>query len=295
MMRLDGRPAELEKINEKDLVLFDRWILSRLEQTIKATDKNIAEFRLASAAKTVYNFVWGDYCSWYLELIKPDQPDQQIRQTSLDVATYVLNQILRLLHPFVPFVTEEIYHQLAGDDNGTLMKGPWAEAAGSHIDEDLEESLRQIQEIVTSVRSIRSELNVPPSKKSDLYIRVQDETLADLLKSHIVYFRSLAKVDNLHCGTNVKKPSLSASAVISGAEIYLPLADLIDIEEEKARLQKNLDGLKLQLEKVSKKLANSDFLANAPADVIDRERQKKEDFQERIHKLNKNLEQIVGW
>lgn len=295
IIRLDGRPAELEKINEDDLVLFDRWILSRLERTIKATDRHITEFRLSSAAKTLYNFVWGDYCSWYLELIKPDQPNQEIRQTSLDVATYVLHQILKLLHPFVPFVTEEIFHQLSGDETKTLMKGPWALTDGSHIDEDLEDSLGQIQEIVTSVRSIRSELNVPPSKKSDLHIRVEDEAFGQLLQSHIVYFRSLAKVENLYCGTDVKKPSLSASAVISGAEIYLPLAELIDIEAEKRRLQKNLDGFKLHLEKVSKKLANADFLANAPSDVIDRERQKKEDFQERIHKLNKNLEQIVGW
>ena len=148
---------------------------------------------------------------------------------------------------------------------------------------------------MTSVRSVRAELNVPPSKRSDLYIKVGDPSFGELLKGHIEYFRSLAKVEELHCGTEVTKPALSASVVISGAEIYLPLADLIDVEAEKGRLQKNLDELKRHLEKISKKLANADFLANAPKDVIEREKQKKEDFQERIHKLNKNLEQIMGW
>ena len=116
-----------------------------------------------------------------------------------------------------------------------------------------------------------------------------------LLEDHIQYFRSLVKVENLHCGVDIKKPPLSASSVISGAEIFLPLKGLIDIEKEKARLQKDLDNLKNQLVKVSKKLANPDFLANAPAEVIDQEKLKKHDYEERIEKINKNLEQILGW
>jgi valyl-tRNA synthetase len=300
MMRLEGKPPVLEEIDESDLVIFDRWILSRLDRTIAAVKRSFDEFRLSSAAKTLYNFVWEDYCSWYVELIKPDSPGQPIREGSLRVATYVLTRILRLLHPFVPFVTEEVYSQLAANGNdskqsSTLVFGPWPESDGRHIDDNLEDSLRQIQEVVTAVRSTRAELNVPPGKKSDLYVRVNEESFATLLKDHIQYFRSLARVENLHCGTDVKKPALSASAVIRGAEIFVPLEGLIDIEVEKARLQKDLDSLKTQLVKVSKKLANPDFLANAPADVIDRERLKKRDYEERIERINKNLEQILGW
>jgi valyl-tRNA synthetase len=295
MMRLDGRPPVLDSIDRHDLVIFDRWILSRLENTIDSVDKAFAEFRLSAAAKTVYNFVWDDYCSWYIELIKPDQPGQQIRANSLNVATYVLQQILRLLHPFVPFVTEEILHQLTADKAQTLTFGPWPKGDVSFRDDQLEASLKQIQDVVTAVRSIRSELNVPPGKKSDLYVRVDSPALADLLKNHVEYFRSLARVENLICGTDVKKPPLSASAVISGAELYVPLAGLIDLEAEKARLQKNLEELRGHLERVSRKLANADFRANAPKDVVEKEQAKKEDFQERIEKLNRNLEQILGW
>ncbi|MCB2229699.1 valine--tRNA ligase [bacterium] len=297
MMRLDDQKPTLDKLGEVDLVIFDRWILSRLERTKEQVERAFSEFRLNNGAKVLYNFVWEDYCSWYIELIKPDQPNTPIRKDSLKVATYVLGEILKLMHPYTPFVTEEIYHMLRGDDadGTTLSFGPWPTIDSKRKDDQLEESLKQIQEVVTAVRSIRAELNVPPGKKSDLYIRVDSEEFGTLLKNHHEYFRSLARVETLHCGVDVKKPPTSASAVISGAEIFVPLAGLIDIEVEKKRLQKNLDELTGQLDKVSRKLANADFLANAPSDVIDRERAKKADYQERIERLNRNLEQILGW
>ncbi len=299
MMRLDGRKPVLDELDDSDLVIFDRWILSRLERTIQTVEKGFAEYRLSMAAKTLYNFVWDDYCSWYIELIKPDQPDTPIREQSMNVATYVLQRILRLMYPFTPFVCEEINSQLRKteslDRENSLSFAPFPVADGKFIDDELEDSLKQIQEVVTAVRSIRSELNVPPGKKSDLYVRVNEESFGLLLENHIQYFRSLARVENLHCSTQTKKPPLSASAVISGAEIFLPLEDLIDVELEKKRLQKNLDSLKIALEKLSKKLANADFLANAPSDVVEREKAKKVDYQERIERLNKNLEQILGW
>ncbi|UCD63175.1 MAG: valine--tRNA ligase [Candidatus Zixiibacteriota bacterium] len=298
MMRLGDHKPDLGKVDDSDLVIFDRWILSRLERTIAAVDKSIAEFRLSTAAKTLYNFIWNDYCSWYVELIKPDTPGTPIREGSLNVACYVLGQILRLLHPFAPFVTENIYTELqqkVGGADDTIMFGPWPTSDGRHINDELEQSLEQIQAVVTAVRAVRAELNVHPSKKSDLYVRVADPAFADLLKKHIDYFRSLAKVENLHAAADIKKPPVSASTVISGAEIFVPLAGLIDIDVEKRRLEKELDNLKKLLEKISKKLANPDFLANAPEDVINKEKAKKDDFQERIEKLNKNLEQILDW
>ncbi|MDF1544178.1 MAG: valine--tRNA ligase [bacterium] len=299
MMRLDGRTPEINNVNDSDLVLFDRWILSRLERTIQAVDKAFNEFKLSNASKLLYNFVWNDYCSWYIELIKPDQPGTPIRPGSIDVATYTLVQILKLLHPFVPFVTDNIYLELLAltenNKEETIQFSGWPKTDGKHIDNELEQSLEQIQAVVTAVRSARSELNVHPSKQSDLYIRVNDAAFGELLEKHKDYFRSLARVENLFVGTEIKRPPLSASAVISGAEIFIPLEGLIDIEVEKKRLEKELDNLKNQLIKLSKKLANADFLARAPQEVIDKEKTKKDDYQERIEKLNKNLEQILGW
>jgi valyl-tRNA synthetase len=205
---------------------------------------------------------------------------------------------MKLLHPFIPFVTENIYlelHEKIGLETDTILFSGWPKSEGKYIDDELEQSLEQIQTVVTAVRSIRSELNVHPSKKSDLYIKVNDDKFADLLRNHIEYFRSLVKVENLHVGTEIKKPPLSASAVISGAEIFVPLEGLIDIDLEKKRLEKELNNLKNLMERISKKLANQDFRANAPEDVVKKEQLKKEDYQERIEKLNKNLEQILGW
>ncbi|MFH1374859.1 MAG: valine--tRNA ligase [bacterium] len=298
MMRLEGRPAVVDSVDDNDLVIFDRWILSRLERTIGTVDRAFDEFRLSAAAKALYNFVWNDYCSWYIELIKPDQPAAPIREGSLNVATYVLQQILKLLHPFVPFVTERINLDLLGreqDSSSTISFQRWPETDGRHQDDELEQRLQQIQAVVSAVRTIRAELNVNPGKKSDLYVRVSDPSFGQLLQDHIEYFRSLARVEKLYTGTDIKKPPLSASTVISGAEIFVPLAGLIDIEVEKKRLEKELANIKTQLEKTSKKLANADFLANAPQEVIEREKTKKQDYQERSEKINRNLEQILGW
>lgn len=295
LMRLDGQRPSIDAIDRGDLILVDRWILSRLGRTIEAVQRSCDDYRLAAASKSLYNFVWDDYCSWYVELIKPDQPGQVIRPGSLQVAAYVLDKITRLLHPFVPFVTEEIHHQLTGDETATLSFGPGAGSHAEFIDDALEQRLRLIQELVNAVRSIRSELNVPPGRRSDLYIKVGDEATKQLLADHVDYFRSLAKMEQLHCGPLIKKPPFSASAVIAGAEIFVPLQGLIDVEVEKQRLQKNLDELKGHLERLSKKLGNADFLANAPADVIEKEKIKRQDFEERIEKLNRNLEQIMGW
>lgn len=298
IMRLGDLKPELDQLDDSDLVIFDKWILSRLEKTIEAVEKSFADYRLSTVAKTLYNFVWNDYCSWYIELIKPDAPKAPIREGSLKVAVYVLNQILKLLHPMAPFVTENIYLELqqkVGGADKTIMFGPWPKADGRHIDNELETSLEQIQSVVTAVRSVRAELNVHPAKKSDLYVRVSDPTFAELLQSHIEYFRSLAKVEHLYTGIDIKKPPVSASVIISGAEIFVPLAGLIDIEVEKKRLEKELGSLRNLLEKISKKLANPDFLANAPDEVITKEKAKKDDYQERIEKLNKNLEQILDW
>ncbi|MBU8934984.1 MAG: valine--tRNA ligase [candidate division Zixibacteria bacterium] len=298
MMRLDGRPAVIDKVDEDDLVIFDRWILSRLDRTIETTDKAFDNYQLSNASKNLYNFIWNDYCSWYVELIKPDSPGEPIREGSLNVATYVLWKIISLLHPFAPFVTEKIGLEIQGLDETsgtTLSSSAWPTTDGHFKNDALEHDLSQIQTVVTAVRSVRAELNVPPGKKSDLYIRVDNKALGDLLQDHLEYFRSLVRVENLYTDTDIKKPALAASAIISGAEIFIPLEGLIDIEVEKKRLQKELANLTKQLEKVSKKLANADFLANAPADVIEREKTKKSDYQGRIEKLNTNLEQILGW
>ena len=299
MMRIDeGKKFDNSTPPTDDLVLVDRWILSRLERTIEEVERYIGEFRLNAASKSLYSFTWNDFCSWYIELIKPDNPEDPIREGSLRVAMYVLDNIIRLLHPFIPFVTEEILHrtnEFSASPRETLTFGPWPKKGELKKDEALEESFTSIQTVVNAVRSVRAEMNVPPGKRSDLHVRITDKKMGELLNEYQDYFRSLAKIDKLHLGEKIKKPGLSASAVISGAEIFIPLEGLIDVEQEKKRLEKELTNLKSQLEKTSKKLANQDFLKNAPKDVIEKDRSRKADIEERVEKLNNNLEQLMGW
>jgi len=298
MMRAGEKKFDISRPPEDDLILVDRWILSKLERTIESVNKDIAEFKLSSASKTLYGFTWNDFCSWYIELIKPDKPDLPIRDGSLRVAMYVLDNILKLLHPFIPFVTEEINGSLVeffSEKRETLVFGPWPESTGKFKDDKLEASLESIQTIVNAVRSVRAEMNVPPGKLADIHIRIADKKMTALLEEYQDYFKSLAKIDKLIIGKSIKKPSLSASTVISGAEIFVPLEGLINVEAEKKRLEKELSGLKNQLEILSKKLANNDFLKNAPKDVIEKEKSKRIDITDRVEKLNQNLEQLLGW
>ena len=298
MMRAGDKKFDVNRPPKDDLILVDRWILSKLERTIEAVEKDIKDFKLSSASKTLYSFTWNDFCSWYIELIKPDRPDLPIKEGSLRVAIYVLDNILKLLHPFVPFVTEEINGSLQEffpEKRETLVFGPWPKTTGKFKNDALEASLESIQTVVNAVRSIRAEMNVPPGKHSDLHIRVTDSKMGKLLENYKEYFASLAKIDNLIIGKDIKKPGLSASAVISGAEIFVPLEGLINVEAEKKRLEKELANLKNQLEKISKKLANGDFLKNAPKDVIEKEKSRKDDIIDRVEKLNENLEQLLGW
>jgi valyl-tRNA synthetase len=298
MLRLGAQKLDINVVPERDLVLVDHWILSRLEKTIETVNRSLAAYKLSAAAKCLYNFTWNDFCSWYIELIKPDKAEQPMRDASLQVACYVLDKIIRLLHPFVPFVTEEINLKLREHFPAqleTLNFGPWPEETHKYADDALETSLESIQGVVNAVRSIRAEMNVPPGKRADLYIRITDSNLGQLLEDYQDYFRSLAKINKLIVGKDIKRPGLSASAIISGAEIFIPLEKLINVDAEKNRLEKELSSLKDQLEKIARKLANPDFLKNAPPEVVEKEKNKKADIEERVEKLNRNLEQLLGW
>ncbi len=298
MMNIGDEEIDFDALPKDDLILIDHWILSRLEKTIDGVNKSFDEFRLNSAAKTLYDFVWKDFCDWYIELIKPRlyDGDEREQRAAKQVAGYVLKRILLLLHPFVPFITEEIYNQLVGKNGDTTISfGPWPQAEKGFANDELENRLSRIQTVVNSIRNIRSELNVPPGKKADVHIRIDDNELGNTLNQYFDYYKGLAKIDKAVISSDVKKPSMSASAVISGAEIFIPLEGLIDIDAERTRLTRELDNLKNQLEKISRKLANPDFLANAPEDVVKRDKGKKVDFENQVEKLNKNLEQLMNW
>jgi len=286
-------------IDAQDLELPDVWILSRLAKTIGQVSNYLSGFRFNTAARATYDFIWKDFCDWYLEMIKPrlaNTAPEDVKNLARTVSGFVLIQILRLLHPFMPFVTEEIYHLIASvKDSEFLIDRGWPEPALKFMNEKLEKDFELVQEVIGVIRTIRSEMDVPPGKRADVLIKTSDQKARDILQKLEPQVMNLGRVERLTIGDALKKPPLSASGVIPSGEIYIPLEGLIDLESERNRLEKELERQKAFLERIKKKLANKDFLDRAPADVIEIEKAKQVQAESSISKLNKNLELLSGW
>jgi len=286
----------------QDLKLEDHWILSRLNRTINEATSFMDNYRFNSAVKALYDFIWHDFCDWYVELTKQrlNLPDgERDKVTAQNVTHLVLNHILRLLHPFAPFVTEEIWHhlyKLGSDGNSSsLLMANWPTSNQELIHESLEDTLKRVQDVVTAIRNIRSEMNVPPVKKADVLIQVDKQSLVKILEDNRDHILNLGKVEKLNIGIKLTKPDHSASAVIKDAEIFIPLEGLIDMEQERKRLEKEILRVNQLLEKINKKLSNEDFVKKAPKEIINKEKTKKEEYSSMVEKLNKNLEGLLGW
>lgn len=297
---LDGFEAASVTLDDiKSPELPDSWILSRMTKTVGQINNYLSGFRFNTAAKAAYDFIWKDYCDWYLEMIKPrlanDTPEE-VKLKARQVSGYVLLQILRILHPFMPFVTEEIYHILPGVKETALLNDlGWPEPSVRMINDELEKDFEIVQTIIGAIRNIRSEMDVHPGKRADVLVKSFDERIGDILDKQRIQLVTLGRVENLTVGPDLKKPPLSASAVTPFGEIYIPLSGLIDLDSERARLEKELDNQTKYLERIKKKLANSDFLNRAPADVIETEQEKQRQAEDSILRLNRNLESLSGW
>jgi valyl-tRNA synthetase len=282
----------------------DKWILSRLAKTIGLINNYLSGFRFSTAAKAAYDFTWNDFCSNYLEMIKPrfapKEGGEPVSAESIaaarETAGYVLIQILKLLHPFMPYITENIWELIVeGGNEVAIATEKWPEPPLNFIDDELENNMELVIKLALAVRTACAELDVPPSKKPNVMIKCEDKRLADIINNHREQIRNLAHSGGVEASVTMVKPPLSASAVIPGAEIYIPLEGLIDIEQERARLEKELEQKRVYLDKLAKKLRNADFAQRAPAEVIEAEKEKITRTEELIEKLNKNLESLTGW
>jgi valyl-tRNA synthetase len=298
----DYTPTTEIKTSLSDLKLEDLWILSRLNRTVEDVTKLMESYKFNSAIKTLYDFVWHDFCDWYVEMVKSrfSLPENDKERVSAQEVTHlVLNNILKLLHPFAPFITEEIWHHLyrvgTSESDHTLMHAEWPQAKKELSNDSLETTMERVQGVVYSIRNIRSEMNVPQVKKANVMVKVDNKNLLNILEENKGHIINLGRVENLKIGMRMKKPEHAASAVIKDAEIFVPLEGLIDLEQERQRLEKELSEVTALLDKTNKKLSNEDFLKRAPKQIIEKERAKKEDFQKMVEKLSKNLEGIVGW
>jgi valyl-tRNA synthetase len=281
---------------------MDRWILSRLSETTVDVNRSLEQFKFNAAAKAIYDFVWHDYCDWYLEMAKTrmrERHQTDDKQRVREVTAYVLYRSLQLLFPYMPFVTQEIYSTLRSyvrsDTPETLWDSVWPEDDASAIDPELEKEMSFVQSVVRQVRTIRSEMNVPPALQAPVVVKTESDVLSDALSHQQECVKDLARASSLEFGTDARKPPLSGSAVVEGAEIYVPLEGIIDVEKERMRLKKELDKFSGFLERTGKKLQNEAFLAQAPPEVVAVEKARQSDYQARVDKLTASLEQLLGW
>ncbi|HTX18430.1 MAG TPA: valine--tRNA ligase [Bacteroidota bacterium] len=278
--------------------LSDKWIVSRFNATVKATTESLEHLQVNEAAKLLYEFMWHDFCDWYVEFAKnriAETPDPNMKKAIVQRAIRIYEETLKLLHPFMPFVTEEIWQHLAERRPGeSIMKAPWPECEAGQLNPVAEKEMELVQEIVSGVRTIRSEMNLPPAKEVDAIVNCHEEGKKSILENNRNLIVRLARVANLTIGTGLAKPGYSASSVIQGQELFVPLKGLIDIDVERTRLEKEISRIEGQLRGVEAKLSNPSFADKAPAEIVEKERDKKQNFEQTILKLRASLSQVQG-
>ncbi len=277
----------------RDLTVVDRWILSRLQRVIDEVRKGIEEYRFNDAGSAYYQFVWHEFCDWYLEMIKPaldGEAEEEDRERQRSVLLRVYETILALGHPFIPFITEELWHSLPGE-RGLVYDLPYPAADAAVTDVDVESDMAHLMEAVRAVRNIRSELNVPPAKKVEIRLKGSAEDLA-FLKDHEEVLRRLARADRVAYADVDYIPVGDATAVVDGIEVCIPLAGLIDFDQEAKRLGKEIDKGNAELGRVTGQLNNGKFTANAPEDIVDALRERRAALEQKLGKLGKNLELV---
>jgi len=267
----------------------DEWILSRLQTTMTETANSIEQYRFDHAAQTLYDFVWNEYCDWYLELSKPvlwdDTSSNELRQGTLRTLLEVLETILRLMHPLMPFITEEIWQNVAprlGISGDTIMLAQWPEADHELINSNAEAEMEWLKSIIVAVRTIRSESNIPPGDELGLIL---GNTVADdraRVTRHTQALAKLAKVASITIAKPGEEQPPTLSALAGTIEVMVPMAGVIDVDKELARLDKELDRLTAEQGRLVGKLSNDNFVARAPADVVDKERAKLADIETSI-------------
>ena len=295
MMNL--KDFSIDKI-EKDklkMTLSDKWIISRLNRAIKKTNDYLNEFKFGEAAKNIYEFSWNEFCDWYIEFIKPrlyQEEDKISKETAQYILWVTLENTLKLLHPFMPFITEEIWQKIPHKGESIIISS-WPQYNIESVDKDAEEKMSKIMDIIRTIRNIKSDMNIPYSKKIDLYLNIaQDNNLLKLIKDNTYYIESLVKIESLNIGTNITKPPYSATGILEGIEIFIPLKDIINIPEEITRLEKKLLKVKKELDVVCRKLNNQDFLSKAPVEVIEKEEVKADELKDIKERLENHLKTL---
>lgn len=286
-----------EAFNSEKLELADRWILGRFNKTVQEVTRYLEEYELGEAARTLYEFIWNEFCDWYIELIKPrlyGKETPESRTAARKVLWYALIHTLELLHPFMPFLTEEIWQHLPHQGK-SIVTAPWPSYRTDLDFAGSETQMEFLMDAIRAIRNIRSELNIHPGRKVRSIAITEDKEEEMLLREYSNYVEQLAGVEVLEIeNAKVSKPTQALSAVVKNTEIYVPLAGLVDLDKEISRLEKEAGTVLQELKKVRGKLSNESFLAKAPPEVVEKERLKEEELEKKQVAINRRLAALRG-
>jgi valyl-tRNA synthetase len=267
------------------LSLADRWILARLNRAAQEANSSLEQYNLHEAARTIYRFFWHEFCDWYLEMTKL-HPER-----SKPTLLYVFESALRLMHPFMPFITEELWQNIPHKGESIVIAA-YPEFDESLVDAEAESGTEMIQDVISKVRNIRSEMNVDSKQAVVVRIATTDPELSRLLADARDYIFKLAAVSEMDIVPQLSGDKLSARAVAAGCALEVPLAGIIDFDSERARLTKELEKVQREMDVLDRKLSNASFVERAPADVVEENRRRLADYQDQAAKLREGLERL---
>ncbi len=284
---------EIDLTGEKSVA--DKWILTRLNETIEHVTRLSDRYEFGEVGRALYNFIWDDFCDWYIEMAKLPLygEDEAAKKTTRSILAHVLDNIMRLMHPFMPFITEEIWQNLPHEGE-SITVAKWPVADDSLTDVKAAEEMKLLVEIIRSVRNSRAEVNTPLSKKIKMIVKAKDTEVLSILEKNKAYLERFCNPEELVLSTEVSTPDKAMTSIVTGAEIILPLEGLINLDEEIARLEKEYDKLNKEVERVQKKLSNEGFVKKAPEKVIEEEKAKEKDYTAKRAAVQERLKELKG-
>ncbi len=289
-----GDSFKFEDINlSSDLSVADQWILTRLNETIDTVTQLSDKYEFGEVGRVLYNFIWDEFCDWYIEMSKiPMNGDDEVhKNVTRSVLSYALDRIMRLLHPFMPFVTEHIWQNLPHEGE-SIVTSAWPTVDASFVFEESKDVMEQLVEIIKAVRQSRLEVNTPLSKEIPIKIQAKNETIQQLLKTNQHYLERFCNPSTLEIETQIDIPDKAMTTVVAAGEVILPIEGLIDMDKELERLEKDLQKWQKELDRVNKKLSNENFVNKAPEHVINEEKEKQVKYQEKYDGVKARIEQL---
>ncbi|KRM68688.1 valyl-trna synthetase [Apilactobacillus ozensis DSM 23829 = JCM 17196] len=273
--------------------LADRWILSKLNKTTKQVTEHFDKFNFGEAGRAMYDFIWNDFCDWYIEMSKETLTgeDQKAKDNTRNVLAYVLDKILKLMHPIMPFVTEKIWLSMPHEGK-SLVVAKYPETNSEFDDDKSEKEMSNLIELIKVVRNIRAKANAPMSSSVDILIKTENEELKAMFENNKHYIDRFCHPKDLQIGSDIATPKLAMTGIITDAEINIPLAELVDLNDEITKIQKDIDNYTFEVERAEKKLSNKKFVNNAPEQVVNAEKEKQLDNQSKLNAAKQRLADI---